>query len=120
MDLAINSPSAKKKPFNFILEAEYDRLPNSYVAPIYIEISHSDIYLIKEVKLQYFLLVDAEAELLDDIDAPEVEADVDGTGFESSLSSFSTSVSWSTSLSGTLSAVMVFFLGGWHLSLMEL
>ena len=51
MDLAINSPSAKKKPFNFILEAEYDRLPNSYVAPIYIEISHSDIYLIKEDKL---------------------------------------------------------------------
>jgi hypothetical protein len=51
MDLAINSPSAKKKPFNFILEAEYGRLPNSYVAPIYIEISHSDIYLIKEDKL---------------------------------------------------------------------
>ena len=56
-------------------------MPNSYVAPIYIEISHSDIYLIKEVKLQYFLLVDAEAELLDDIDAPEVEEDVDGTRF---------------------------------------
>ena len=41
----------EKKPFNFILEAEYGRLPNSYVAPIYIEISHSDIYLIKEDKL---------------------------------------------------------------------